>query len=171
VIILPRWLYYGAWMLVAIFVGLIGYIGYLLVNSSNQTRLAVLTAAVSVATLVYAQTQNTKREVAGRLFEKKAEAYEQIMVAMSDAVERGGFYDADQLSKEALSKLLIWADPGVLFKWQWASGRHEDRIKLEDNVNELIIAVRRDLGHAKDLNNTQFGNMLLSRARESPGQG
>jgi hypothetical protein len=154
VIVLPRAFYFVALFLFGLFIAAVGYIGYLLINSSNETRLAVLTAAVSVATLVYAQTQNAKREVAGRLFEKKAEAYEQIMVVVSEAVRRGNLNSLadDQLLKSILPKLLIWGGRDVLWVWSRALAPRQDPIDSAKAVNELLTAVRQELGHTPDRN-------------------
>lgn len=135
---------------------LIVYFAYLLVVSSDQTRLAVLTAAVSIGTLVYTQARNTRREIEGRQFSKKAEAYEEILTVLTKVMRdsRDG-KDFDEKSivdwmTKFQPKLMIWAGPDVLRAWQRMATPSEDPIAGLVSGNELMSAIRRELGHNSD---------------------
>jgi hypothetical protein len=140
------------------------YFSYLLVTSSDQTRLAVLTAAVSIGTLVYTQSKNTKREIEGRQFAKKAEAYEEILTTLAEvlAANRDGIEVDEKALVDKLTriqpKLLVWAGPDVLRAWQRMSSANEDPLVGLVNGNELMAAIRRELGHTSD---TQLGPLGL----------
>lgn len=137
-------------------IGLGAYVLYLLIVSGDQTRLAVLTAAVSVATLVYTQTKNTKREVEGRHFAKKAEAYEEIITTISDlmnATRKNEQVDETELVErlaDIIPKLMIWAGPEVLLAWQRMSTPSDDPLASLVAGNDLIAALRKELGHSSD---------------------
>jgi len=137
-------------------VGLACYFIYLLVISSDQTRLAVLTAAVSVGTLVYTQNRNTKREIESRQFSKKAEAYEEVISSMAflmDASRRGEEVDQNQLMNRlaaVVPKMMIWAGPPVLQAWERLSTPSDDPLKAVTDGADLITALRRELGHTDD---------------------
>ncbi len=133
-----------------------GYFFYLLVVSSDQTRLAVLTAIVSVCTLVYTQHLNSKREIASRQFSKKAEAYEEIIGAMTslmDASRLGMESSQDELLErlaKIMPKILIWGGPDVLKAWIKLSTPDENPMAALIAGSALVTALRKELGHTGD---------------------
>ena len=52
---------------------------YLMWTASNKVKLGVLTAIVSVGTLVYSQRSNLNREIEARHFLQKSKIYEEII--------------------------------------------------------------------------------------------
>ena len=136
--------------------GAAGYFFYLLVASSDQTRLAVLTAIVSVGTLVYTQHLNSRREIASRQFAKKAEAYEEIIGAMTslmDASRRGVETSQEDLLERLaaiMPKMMIWGGPDVLAAWKRLSTPGEDPMSSLIAGSELVSALRKELGHSGD---------------------
>ena len=159
----------------AAFAAAASYFLYLLFVSGDQTRLAILTAAVSVGTLVYTQNKNTKREIESRQFSKKSEAYEEIIssiASLTNAVRREEEVDQAQLTEQIASiipKMVIWAGPDVLQAWERLSTPGGDSQQAVIAAAELIGALRRELGHANDSKLGRLGAlgvMLKPDARE-----
>ncbi len=139
----------------AILAGL-AYFLYLLLTTSDQTRLAVLTAAVSVGTLIYTQNLNSRREIAGRQFAKKAEAYEEIISEIASLMRssrREEDVDQDALLERLetiIPKMMIWAGPEVLKAWQKLASPSDSPMGPIFAGGELITALRKELGHSDD---------------------
>ena len=133
-----------------------GYFVYLLVTTSAQTQIAVLTAIVSVGTLVYTQNLASKREIASRQFSKKAEAYEDIMRTIARLMEatRDG-QEVDQVAllkkfSEIVPKLMVWAGPNVLNAWKLLATPSQQPMAGVAAASALIAALRKELGHSDD---------------------
>ena len=156
----------------------VSYFLYLLFVSSDQTRLAILTAAVSVGTIVYTQNKNAKREIESRQFSKKAEAYEEVISSIAsvfNTLRREEEIDQAQLTERLASiipKMVIWAGPDVLQAWERLSSPGGDGQQAVVAGVELIGALRRELGHTNDAKLGQLGAlgvMLKADAREELG--
>lgn len=132
------------------------YFIYLLVTTSDQTRLAILTAAVSVGGLIYTNSKNVRREVEARHFAKKAEAYEEIIQTIflfMNATRKNKILSHDDVTDkigEILPKLMIWAGPEVLSAWNDLATQSDDPFAPLVSGNGLIAALRKELGHTKD---------------------
>lgn len=161
----------------AVLVALLGvYFAYLLIVTSDQTRLAVLTAAVSVGTLIYTSNKNTKREVDARQFSKKAEAYEEIMITifeMTNVNRKNSTVNAEDFTenvRKILPKLMIWAGPEVLSAWSALSNPSDLPLGPLIAGNNLIAALRKELGHSNDASLGNLGLvsvMIKAEERES----
>lgn len=143
----------------------IGYFAYLLMTANNQTRIAVLTAAVSVATIVYTQNLTSKREIAARQFTKKSEAYEEIMATigmLSTATRKSQSVDEEELVDrlaQVMPKLMVWAGPEVILAWKRMCIPKDDPIDALQSGAELIAALRSELGHSDGTSLGPFGAM------------
>jgi hypothetical protein len=134
---------------------LTGFI-YLLASSSKEVILAVLTAAVSVSSLLYTQNKISKREVAARQFAQKAKAYESIISTMGNLFKatKGWVAETDEqtLAEQLFdiqSELLVWAGPDVLKAWVdlKAGGTGPQTFLV---FEKLLRALRAELGHVHD---------------------
>ena len=145
------------------------YFAYLLVTSNDQTRIAVLTALVSVGTLIYTQTLASKREIAARQFAKKSEAYEEIMRTLGSLMSssrKGEAIDENQLLEqlsEIIPKLMVWAGPEVLNAWKRLSTPSDTPLGPVAAAGNLITALRKELGHSDDSSLGQGCSMLALR--------
>lgn len=156
---------------------LAGYVVYLLLSASDQTRIAVLTAAVSLGTLVYSQMKNTQREIAGRQFAQKSKAYQDVIATIGDMfkAEKGWIEatDTDALAKRLFdiqTDLLIWAGPEVLSAWndlKNGDGGMETTFRMTER---LLRALRRELGHADDDKLGSFGLVRIYLRKEDHDQ-
>jgi len=136
-------------------IALTGFI-YLLASSSKEVILAVLTAAVSVSSLLYTQNKISKREVAARQFAQKAKVYESIIATIGEIFKRAKGWteepQGDELAKELFdiqSQLMVWAGPDVLKAWDDI----KDMGKAPRSflvVDTLLRALRAELGHVHD---------------------
>jgi hypothetical protein len=147
--------YLAGQMLAVLLVIAAVYTLYLLLSASDQTRLAVVTATISVVTLVYTQNRNTKREIDSRQFAQKAAAYEQIISTIGNLLKasKGWIEEEDQeeLAKKLFdiqSQLLVWAGPEVLLAWNDLKGLGGD--ETYRIMERLLRALRAELGHTGD---------------------
>ena len=152
------------------------YFGYLLLTTSAQTQVAVLTAVVSVGTLVYTQNLASKREVASRQFSKKAEAYEDIMRTIGGLMEasRDGV-EIDQVDllrklSEIVPKLMVWAGPEVLNAWKLMATPSQEPMASVAAATGLITALRKELGHSDDTALGPFGALSAMLKYDEYGQ-
>jgi hypothetical protein len=148
--------YLAGQLLAVLLVAAAAYVLYLLISANDQTRLAVLTAAISVGTLVYTQNKNARREIDSRHFARKAEVYERIlsiinelMVASRNNEELPEGYLLEQLTA-IQPQLLIWAGPEVLRAWQGISEAPDEGNGPLIAGNNLMAALRKELGHHND---------------------
>ena len=137
-------------------------------TASNQVKLGVLTAIVSVGTLVYSQRSNLNREIEARHFLQKSKIYEEIIDTLGSlfkeskgwAESEGGDILARKLF-DIQSKLLVWAGPDVLHAWEGIKTGPSDSSNIGEmftRVEQLLRALRKELGHSND---DQIGPMGL----------
>ncbi len=160
---------------VLLIVGGAAYFGYLLLTANNQTRIAVLTAAVTVGTLVYTQSLTSRREIASRQFAKKSEAYEEVMrtiASLMNANRKGQQVDEaeliDQLSA-ILPKLMVWAGPQVLNAWKIMATPTDEPMGAVKAGSTLIAALRSELGHKDDSALGPFGALSAMLKHDENG--
>ena len=155
---------------------ILGYFSYLLMSASNQTRLAVLTAIVSVSTLVYTHVLTSRREIASRQFAKKAEVYEEIMRTIGSLMKstrKKELIDENLLIEnlsEIVPKLLVWAGPGVLNAWISISTPSTEPMASVQSASRLITALREELGHSNDSSLGPLGALSAMLKRDENGQ-
>ena len=152
----PSWAFRFGQVLGALILAGILYILYLLVSAGDQTRLAVLTAGVTVGTLVYTQNSNARREIDSRHFARKSEAYEEILRILNEfitAEATGKKVRQPEIVKRLADlqpRLLIWAGPKALRAWQLLSEGHGGELGFFNAAQSLIAALREELGHSRD---------------------
>jgi hypothetical protein len=157
-------------------VAAVGYFLYLLVSSTDQTRLAVLTAIVSVATLVYTQFLTSKREIAARQFAKKSEAYEEIIgtiTSLMDANRRGEPIDDSVLMDRLagfMPKMMIWGGTDVLQAWRVMATPNDLPMGSLMAGSSLITALRKELGHSNDSALGPFGALSAMIRHDEHGE-
>lgn len=165
---------FGFTLAILVLFGL-GYFSYLLFSASNQTRLAVLTAIVSVGTLVYTHALTSRREIASRQFAKKAEAYEEIMRtigSLTNATRKAQPVDEGELIEkisEIMPKLMVWAGPEVLNAWITMSTPSAEPMGALHAGSKLITALRKELGHSDDSSLGPLGALSAILKRDESG--
>lgn len=152
------------------------YFSYLLITTSAQTQVAVLTAVVSVGTIVYTQNLASRREIESRQFSKKAEAYEDIMrtigglmEASRDGVEINQINLLRKLS-EIVPKLMVWAGPDVLNAWKLMATPSQEPMASVAAAAALITALRKELGHSDDSALGSFGALSAILKHDESGK-
>ena len=155
--------------------GAAAYFGYLLITANNQTRIAVLTAVVTVSTLVYTQNLTSKREIESRQFAKKSEVYEEVMRtigSLMNASRKGQQVDGDELIDQlsAISpKLMVWAGPQVLNAWKLMATPSDEPMGGIKAGSILIAALRNELGHKDDSALGPFGALSAMMKHDENG--
>ena len=152
-----------------------GYFLHLLIASDNQTRIAVVTAMVTVGTLVYTQTLTSKREIAARQFAKKAEAYEEVMATIAGLMKAS--HKGEEVDETALvdslsaivPKLTVWAGPEVLQAWILMSTPTDKPLGGLVAGSTLITALRKELGHENDSVLGPLGALSAMMKRDENG--
>jgi phosphodiesterase/alkaline phosphatase D-like protein len=151
------------------------YFGYLLITANNQTRLAVLTAVVTVGTLVYTQNLTSRREITSRQFAKKSEAYEEVMRTIGSLMNSNRKNQqinedelVDQLSA-ILPKLMVWVGPQVLNAWKLMATPTDEPMGGIKAGSALIAALRSELGHKDDSSLGPFGALSAMMKHDEDG--
>ncbi|MBA3577208.1 MAG: hypothetical protein H0W39_06325 [Sphingomonas sp.] len=149
---------------------------YLLASSSKEVMLAVLTAAISVASLLYTQNKISKREVAARQFAQKAKAYESIISTIGELFKTTKGWakktDEEELAKELFdiqSQLMVWAGPDVLKAWNELK-TDKPAPQTFAVVERLLRALRGELGHTNDNELGPWGLMKVYLRHEDHDQ-
>jgi hypothetical protein len=160
-------------ILLALIVG--GFV-YLIGASSNEVRLAALTAAVSVGSLLYTQNKISRREIVARQFAQKAKAYERIFSTIGELLKatKGWAKEADEteLAKQLFdiqTELMVWAGPDVLKAWNDLKNMGPGTQAFAP-VEKLLRALRAELGHTQDDQLGPSGLMKIYLRREDHDQ-
>lgn len=140
------------------------YILYFFWLSSNEIKLTFLTATISIVSLIYSQSRNTRRDIDARHFSQKAQIYEDIISTIGGLFkESKGWADpavGDELAKKLFdiqTQLLVWAGPEVLLAWEHIKVPSQDTAVVFKNAQRLLAALRRELGHNSDNKLGKFG--------------
>lgn len=139
-------------------VGIIGYILYLVWNSSSQIQLAFITVTGSATGIIYSHFLTRKREIDARQFSYKSEAYRKVFsMIMStlkgvknnkDITQENSFIDQVFDVKE---QFMIWASSETLDKWiefeNYSQRNYNNPHGVLLILDRLLRAMRKDLGH------------------------
>jgi hypothetical protein len=156
---------FGASIIAALFVGAIVFIFWkvlkiiasLNTNLSTAIMAASTTIIVSVISILIAKNQETKAYIQKELREKKVPVYEHLISIMFKITYASKLGEAPMPESEVLRQmvdmtrnLVIWGSDEVVkayVKFRTFANSNGDSTQMVFIVEELMAAIRKDLGH------------------------
>jgi len=129
---------------------------YLLIDADPRVQLGVLTVIGSVGGVVYAQHVTSRRERDSRLFQNKAQAYEEFFELIGE-IAKGVISDSPISHDYMLEKsmaiqkgFMVWGSPETINTWiefKDASENPSDYRDVLKKLDGVLQSARKDLGH------------------------
>jgi hypothetical protein len=155
----PSWAQATAVLATLAAFGWAAYTGVVLFMAASATvKLGVLTAAVSVLTIIYNNSRQQVREIKARQFAEKSQAYRKFFDFMFDIFafqRRGAAMEETEMIDRMhviMKELMIWGSAETINQYNQfirlsASSAAECSPRIFQNVEDLMRSLRRDLGH------------------------
>ena len=144
-------------VLLLLFIGMMGWLGYLLFDDDvdSNFKMAVLTAIGAVGATLSTHWLAKKREIEARHFDKKRECYEALLgtVARMLTPEHAGKKLTDRQLMQAILKhrreIAIWGDADLINWWLRLTEPPGGKLSTPEALTlgeDLIRNIRKELG-------------------------
>lgn len=151
-----------ALLILAVLTGAVGWLLYESVSKAPGVIAAIVTGLAALLTLIFQRYQERKRDLEQQRRELLAPIYEELIEKLMKAARSEVSEDEITVFFNQLSeKLLLWGPDAIINAyntWRRASVEEGGPLAAILSVEDLILALRKDLGH--DDKNLKCGDLL-----------